>query len=184
MLQVVFFSSDKKHRLVNLALAGALVFALHSRSEAHDGPPIPLFVDRNLGSYSVSVWADPDVGTGTFFVVPVTSPKEVVGNAVEVEVCARPASGRLDEVCYAAKPDTSVRNTEQYKVELPFDAAELWHVRVILKSPAGEAETATDVQVTATGMGRWELLLYLSPFMAVGFLWVMAVLKRREVDSR
>jgi hypothetical protein len=55
-----------------------------------------------------------------------------------------------------------------------------------LDSAAGAAETIATVEATPPGYGRWDLLLYLLPFVAVGILWVIAMvhkIKRRTGDN-
>jgi hypothetical protein len=155
--------------------AFVLLLAMQARASAHEGPPYPLFVDKNVGPYLVSAWADPDVGVGTFIIAA-----ETAGGApaddLSVEICVRPVSGRLAEQCYAARRD-GVRDRAQFKTEVPFDRQELWRARVRLRSPLGDGEAAADVEATPPGLGRWDLLLYLSPFAAVGALWLRAALK-------
>ena len=46
-------------RLLLAALAAALAT---STAAAHDGPPYPILVDEALDGWTLSVWADPDVG--------------------------------------------------------------------------------------------------------------------------
>lgn len=36
---------------------------------AHIGPPYPIMQDRKVGPFTVAVWSNPDVGTGSFFVI-------------------------------------------------------------------------------------------------------------------
>jgi hypothetical protein len=166
-------------RLAAVVSAVGLLLALQARTSAHEGPPYPLFVDKSVGPYLVSVWADPDVGVGTFFIAA-----EAEGGAtadeLAVEVCVRPEDGRLGEQCYAARRD-GVRDRAQFKTEVPFDRQELWHARVRLRGPLGVGEVAAEVEATPPGLGRWDLLLYLSPFAAVGFLWLRVALKGRSV---
>ena len=59
-----------------------------------------------------------------------------------------------------------------------FDAEELWRVRVRLESAQGNAETVATVEATPPGYGRWDLLLYLFPFLAVGALWAITLIRR------
>jgi len=66
------------------------------------------------------------------------------------------------------------------------DAQELWRVRVRLESAAGNAETLATVEATPPGYGRWDLLVYLLPFLAIGLLWTIALIrkvKRRTGDT-
>jgi hypothetical protein len=38
--------------------------------------------------------------------------------------------------------------------------------------------------VTPVGFGRWDLLLYLLPFLGAGFLWFRAMARRRRQSAR
>jgi hypothetical protein len=163
------------------AFIAAVIFILvcHAPVAAHEGPPFPLLMDKHLGQYVVSVWADPDVGTGTFFIVPELPQGGAFSNDVKVEVCVRPASGRLNEACYTAVRD-DVGDRVQYQIAVPFDVQEQWQVRLVLQSSLGKAEANTNVLVTPPGLGRWELLLYLLPFIGAGFLWLMAFVRKQR----
>ena len=172
---MAFTASENKAGFGAAVLAAALILVWHARASAHEGPPFPLFMDKSLGPYVVSVWADPDVGTGTFFVVPGMPQGGALPDEVKVQVCVRPASNRLDEACYTAERDGA-----QYYVGVPFESQEIWRVRIALESSLGSGEATTDVEVTPPGLGRWDLLLYLFPFIAVGFLWLRAVLKKER----
>ncbi|HEX2163472.1 MAG TPA: hypothetical protein VHM02_05945, partial [Thermoanaerobaculia bacterium] len=61
----------RRHRRLAAAAAVAAGFAAVLAAlpaAAHEGPPYPIVVDRPAGPVLLSVWADPDVGTGTFHV--------------------------------------------------------------------------------------------------------------------
>lgn len=165
-----------------VVLAFGLLFAMQAHVSAHEGPPYPLFVDKNVGPYLVSVWADPDVGVGTFFIAAEAARDGATADDLAVEVCVSPADGRLAEECYAARRD-AVRDRAQFKVEVPFDRQEFWHTRVRLRGSRGVGEVAVDVEATPPGLGRWDLLLYLSPFAAVGVLWLRAAFKGRSLKE-
>jgi hypothetical protein len=164
--------------LKSLLTTVVLMLVCFARAGAHEGPPYPILVDKSLGPSVASVWADPDVGTGTFFVILEPPPGGTLPEDIKVEVVVRPADGRLAEAVHAAERE-DVRGRVQYKAEVPFDAEGAWRVRVRLQSPRGDGEIATDVEVTPPGLGRWDLLLYLLPFAAVGVLWLRAVVARR-----
>lgn len=155
-----------------------MLLAGPARAVAHEGPPYPVLVDKTLGPCVVSVWADPDVGTGTFFIVLEPTPGGKLPDDIRVELGVRPVSGRLPEAFYAAGRE-DLRGSVQYKALVPFDAQELWRVRVRLQSSQGGGEVTTDVEATPPGYGRWDLLLYLLPFAAVGLLWLRAIVKGR-----
>jgi hypothetical protein len=161
-----------------VATALWLLAAGPSPVAAHEGPPYAIFVDRAAGPYVLSLWADPDVGIGTFYVmldapVGATWPEET-----RVAVVVQPESGRLPEARHPARRQPS-RQRVQYLAEVPFDAEERWRVRLLLEGPRGRGEVATAVDVTPPGLGPFDLILYLAPFVAVGFLWLRAVLVRR-----
>lgn len=141
---------------------------------AHEGPPYPMFVDRKVGPYVISVWTDPDVGTGLFFVI-ISTPEPP--SDLRVQVGVQPVTGRLAEVFYDAQRE-QVQGQVQYRAEVQFDAEELWQVRVRLESANGTAETVANVEVTPPGYGRWDLLVYLMPFLAVGVLWAIAMIRK------
>lgn len=167
-------------KLVSLFMTAVVLLLLVSPAQAfaHEGPPFPILVDKSLGPSVASVWADPDVGTGTFFIILEPPDGGTLPEEIQIEVAVRPADGRLAEAVHAAARE-DLRGRVQYKAEVPFDAQGPWHVRVMLHSPRGGGEIATDVEVTPPGLGRWDLLVYLLPFVAVGMLWLRAVVGRR-----
>jgi len=153
------------------------IVALASSIRAHEGPPFPLFVDQKVDRYVVSVWTDPDVGTALFFVI-VNAPD--LPPDLHVQIGVQPVSGRLAEVFYPAERE-NVQGRVQYKSQVQFDAQELWRIRVQLQSAqSGNAETVATVEATPPGYGRWDLLIYLLPFLAVGLLWTVAMIRRSK----
>jgi hypothetical protein len=171
------------HRLsrlskILLALVIGSLFASVRRASAHEGPPYPIIVDKTIGPCLVSVWTDPDVGIGTFFIVLDPPSGGAIPGDVTIEIGVRPTSGRLSEAIYRAERE-NLSNRVQYKAEVPFDAQERWMTRIILKSSQGSGDVSVEVEVTPPGYGRWDLLVYLFPFLAVGFLWLKAFLRGR-----
>ncbi len=146
---------------------------------AHEGPPYPIMVDKMVGPCVMSVWADPDVGIGTFFIILEPSQGGAIPDNIKVEIAVQPVSGRLPEARYQAARER-LRERVQFKAEAPFDAQELWRVRVLLQTSQGSGEAATDVEVTPPGFGRWDLLIYLFPFLLIGLLWLRAFFRRRK----
>jgi hypothetical protein len=156
-----------------------LLFLLPVELFAHDGPPFPIVVDQNVGPCIVSVWTDPDVGTGTFFIITSPLPGGSLPSDLKVEIAVQPVSGRLAEVTYPAERDPS-RDNVQFRSLVQFDNQELWRVKVKVQSAQGSGETTATVEATPPGFGRWDLLLYLAPFLAIGFLWFMAFWRKRH----
>ena len=145
-------------------------------TSAHEGPPFPLFVDQKVDRYVVSVWTDPDVGTALFFVV-INTPE--LPPELRVQIGVQPVSGRLPEAVYTAQRE-NLQNQVQYRADVHFDAEELWRVRVRLESAHGSAETVATVEATPPGYGRWDLLLYLVPFLEIGLLWAIAFIRSHK----
>lgn len=168
-------------QMAALWLAAAL--AAPAPGHAHEGPPFPIIVDEPAGPYLVSVWTDPDIGTGTFFVVLEPPEGGRLPEGSEVRIGVQPISGRLDEVVYEAAPQP-VRYGQRHYAEVAFDRGEMWRVRVVVSSPQGGGELHAEVEATPDGtIGPIGLLLYSLPFVAIGFLWLKAVLRRRGVAA-
>jgi hypothetical protein len=146
---------------------------------AHIGPPYPIMQDCKIGPLTVEVWSNPDVGIGSFFVV-IDPPKGgSVPADMKVQVIVQPVSGRLSEKTYDAWRD-KLRSRVEFKADVPFDKEETWRIRVVLASSQVSGETDTNVEVTPALLGRWDLLLFLLPFLGVGLLWFKAMTTRRK----
>jgi hypothetical protein len=147
-------------------------------AHADHGRPTPLLVDRLIGPYLVSVWGTPEVGTGTFYIRLEPPPGGEVSGDATVHVGVQPTSGRLAEVRYPAWRQ-QMRRYVQYQANVPFDAQERWRMRIIVQGSDGSGETSLDIDTTPPGLGQWDVLLYLFPFLAVGFLGLQIGLYRR-----
>jgi hypothetical protein len=157
----------------------AFVLALSPSARAHNGPPFPIIENRKVGPCIVALWTHPDVGTGAFYVFVDPAPGSVVPSDLKIEIGVQPLSGRLPEVLYAAQP-VKARGQVQYNAFAEFDKQELWRVRLVLQSEQGNGEATTQVEVTPPGFGRWDLLLYLLPFLLVAFLWFRGISRMRR----
>jgi hypothetical protein len=163
-------------------LALCLLSACSFPARAHEGPPYPIIVDKTVGPVVMSVWADPDVGIGTFFIILEPPQGGAIPDDIKVEIAVQPVTGRLPEARHPAAREP-LRGRVQFKAEIPFDAEEMWRVRVLLQTPQGDGEATTDVEVTPPGYGRWDLLIYLFPFLLIGLLWLRAFFRRRSRDK-
>jgi hypothetical protein len=172
-------SGMPSRRILRVGLAGLLLAIFGSAPAwAHIGPPYPIMQNRKVGPFNVEVWSNPDVGTGSFFVL-IDPPKgSSVPVDMKVQVAVQPLTKRLPEAVYGAWRE-KLKDRVEYKTVVPFDKEEMWHVRVVLASSAVSGETDTDVMVTPTLLGRWDLLIFLLPFLGVGFLWFKAASVKR-----
>jgi len=162
-----------------IGLVTMLVLCAAIPSWAHLGPPYPIMQDRKAGLYTVSVWANPDTGIGSFFVVIEPPKGGTVPADMKVQVAVQPVNGRLPERAYNAWRE-NLRDRVEFKADVPFDKEEEWRVRILLVSAVGRGEADTNVQVTPPGLGRWDLLLFALPFLGVGVLWFKAMATKIE----
>jgi hypothetical protein len=169
---------DVSHHCGWFLLAICLLDATSLPACAHEGPPYPIVVDKTAGPSLMSVWGDPDVGIGTFYMILEPLKGSAVPGDVKIHVAVQPVSGRLPEARYTAERDRSSRSV-QFKAEVPFDAQERWRLRVMLESSQGAGEVTSDIEVTPPGFGRWDLLIYFFPFLLIGLLWLRAFFRKR-----
>jgi hypothetical protein len=146
---------------------------------AHNGPPFPIIENKKVGPCIVSLWTHPDVGTGAFYVFVESLPGSTVPDDLKIEIAVQPATGRLPEKSYSAERVKS-RGQVQFNAQADFDRQELWHVRLVVQSSQGSGEATTQVEVTPPGFGRWDLLLYLLPFLIVASLWLRGISRARR----
>jgi hypothetical protein len=162
---------------------GLLWLAFPRSAQAHNGPPFPIIENQRVGPCVISLWTHPDVGTGTFYVIVDPAPGGTIPQDLKVEIGIQPESGRLPEVLYNAERDDT-RGQVDYKTLAQFDRDEFWRVRLVLESSQGNGQAFSRVEATPTGFGRWDLLFFLSPFLAVGFLWFRGITRRRNRRKR
>ncbi len=162
-----------------LLMAVLLILGGSAEAWAHIGPPYPIMQNRKIGPLSVDVWSNPDVGIGSFYVI-INPPKGgSVPADMKVQVVVQPVSGRLPEKAYGAWRE-KLKDLVEFKTVVPFDKEEMWRVRVLLSSAQITGETDVDVMVTPTLLGRLNLLLFLLPFLGIGFLWFKAASVKRN----
>lgn len=152
---------------------------------AHIGPPYPIMQNRRVGLFQVEVWSNPDVGTGSFYII-IDPPKGsglTVPADMKVQVSVQPLSKRLPVATYGAWREKLLDHVE-FKTLVPFDKQELWHVHIAFSSATANGAADTDVSVTPTLLGRWDLLLFLLPFLGIGGLWFKAASVKRSRGRR
>ena len=157
----------------------AVVFGLLLPARAHNGPPFPIIENQKVGPCIISLWTHPDVGTGTFFVLVDPLPGSKIPDDLKIGIGIQPESGRLPEVVYTATREGN-RGQVEFKALTEFDRDEFWRVRLALQSVQGGGEILSRVEATPPGFGRWDLLLYLLPFLAVAFLWFRGMTRTRS----
>jgi hypothetical protein len=176
----MFFDEDSNSRLADRTLTVlCLVLMFVVSANAHNGPPFPIIENKKLGPCIFALWTHPDVGTGAFYVFVEPAPGGTIPDDLKIQIGVQPLTGRLPEVLYSATRMKS-RGQVEYDAQADFDRQELWRVRLLVESSQGSGEVATQVEVTPPGFGRWDLLLYLLPFLLLAFLWFMGVSRTRR----
>lgn len=172
-------------RPIHFAAAALLALCCCASGWAHIGPPYPILQNRSIGPFNVEVWSNPDVGTGSFYVIvdPPKGSSVTVPADMKVRIIVQPVSGRLPPASYNAWREKLLDHVE-YKAIVPFDKEETWHIRILFASSTASGEADTDVAVTPTLLGRWNLLLFLLPFAGIGVLWFKAASLRRTRKRR
>jgi hypothetical protein len=160
-----------------------LVLFLAPFAKAHNGPPFPIIENRKMAGCVVSLWTHPDIGTGTFFVLVDPIPGAKIPDDLKIEIGIQPESGHLAEVIYPAVREDS-RGQVEYNVSAQFDRDDFYRVRLVFRSAQGTEEALSRVEATPPGYGRWDLLLYLLPFLAVAFLWFRGMSRRRRYKNK
>lgn len=167
-------------RLPAAARAVLLPAALAAPVRAHDGPPYPILVDESVLGRTISVWADPDVGTGTFYLY-LPWEEDAPQDDTVIRLGVQPSDGRLSEV---------VRTTERAGPKDPFQRIVLaefdergpWTVRFLFDTPDGTGEVSTEVDVTPPGSDTFSIVWYLTPFLGIAVLWFKIAQRKRDLE--
>jgi hypothetical protein len=163
-----------------LPLILVLFSALLPIAKAHNGPPFPIIEGKHVGPCVIALWTHPDIGTGTFWIMIDPPSGGTIPRDLAVKLAVEPVDGRIAERTFSVTRDDSGGQL-QYKALVPFDRQEFVRARVILHSAAGDGEASATVEVTPVGPGsKWEILLFLWPFLGVAFLWIRTAIRRRK----
>ncbi|MEZ6015987.1 MAG: hypothetical protein R3F49_12785 [Planctomycetota bacterium] len=158
--------------LIRGGLAAALLVL---PAAAHDGPPYPILVDEPVAGIEVSVWADPDVGEGTFYYYIDKAPGDV---AIAVEATA------LDPSAVVTRGESQLAPAHapyQLIGTVAFTHRGPWRARFLVTAPSGTGELVYDIDVTPPGLGPIELVWYAIPFLAAAALWLRIFLARKAI---
>jgi hypothetical protein len=150
---------------------------------AHAGPPFPAVSDRVTGPYRVSIWTDPDTtddgsAGGQFWVVIHLADGSQAPADTRAIVAIRPLDRPGPERSAVASPVDG--DTSRQFAALLMDHEGRFAVRATVSGARGSA--VVDATVDATYDLRpapWLVVVYVMPFVAVGFLWLKLLLRRR-----
>jgi hypothetical protein len=152
---------------------------------AHSGPPFPVVSNRIAGQYDVSIWTDPDAtddgsAAGQFWVVlqPTRKSAELPADTrVNVEVWPLDRAGGVQRG--TASP--VAHSVGRQFVVLVMNHEGRFGVRALIDGPLGSANVETEVAATYDLRPQpIMLVVYVLPFLMVGFLWVKLLVRRRR----
>jgi hypothetical protein len=164
--------------------SACIVWLWTSHVHAHSGPPFPIVSNRTAGPYDVSIWTDPDAtddgsAAGQFWVLLQTpNTPGGVPRDTRAEVTVTP----LDRPGEARSQKTEPVNGELTRqfAAVVLDHEGRFSVRASIGGPLGNAKVETEVDATYDlRPSRAMLVVYLVPFLLVGFLWGKLLLRRR-----
>ncbi len=148
---------------------------------AHEGPPFPILVDHPFGKYKLSVWADPDTENGTFTFYPEGA--GLTKDELFFEIKAQPQKSAGPILKSTALKALEDKGRYSYTATLPFPTNEIWDVIVVVKNKQnGNTLTSAtvSVEVTPPGPNKTEFVIYTLPFLAVAFIWVRFMMRKRR----
>lgn len=147
----------------------------------HEGPPFPIIVDEPVGGMQASVWTDPDIGEARFFLILEPSSRQAMPEDVTARMHFRPTNHRLAiEHCEG----TAVTQSGRLQIEFRphFDQRDMWLTEFVISTDKQEAgHLAATVESTPPGFGVWDLGVYMIPFVLLGGLWGVAILRRQKL---
>jgi hypothetical protein len=150
---------------------------------AHSGPPFPALSDRAAGPYRLSLWTDPDTtddgsAAGQFWVVIHLADGNQVPPDTHAIVAIRPLDRPGPELSAPTAPVDG--DTSRQFAALLMDHEGPFSVRATISGTRGSAVVDTTVDATYDlRPARWLMIVYVMPFVAVGFLWLKLLLRRR-----
>ena len=144
----------------------------------HDGPPFIILGEQPIGPWEVTIWADPDIGVGTFYVMLDAPTGGVAPSATQVEVFVEPVDGSAPATSYEAERQRRDAG-EQYDAQVDFPTGQLYRTRFVFDVDGQPYEWTTEIEATPPGLGRIDLLWYAGPFALLAFLWMRGMLRSR-----
>jgi hypothetical protein len=170
-----------RRQVLCLLITGLLAtwLAIPHVALAHVGAPYPVLLEQPVGPYVASALADPDVGTGTFYVLVDLPGGQPIPPGTSVTVWVEPEDGHQAATGHPAQREET-RYGERFVARVPFDAEGPWQVRLVIEGPAGAGETSFVVRVTPSGVGWLATVACLIPFLVLGALWLRGALRQRS----
>jgi hypothetical protein len=154
---------------------------------AHSGPPFPILTNRIAGPYDISIWSDPDAtddgsAAGQFWVILRRAGGGSLPAGTHAEVSIQALDRRAPRLTGRAQPVNN--EISRQFAALVLDHEGRFGVAVAVAGPLGQATVEASVDATYDlRPAPMMMVVYLMPFVLVGFLWVKLLVRRRRTDA-
>ena len=167
-------------RLDRLRYVLFVILLARGTAAAHEGPPFAVDEHAAAGPYTLSIWADPDLGEGKLYVVvSPAAPAGVTATSLtawygpqDKSAPARSLAGRLD-------PVGGVQG-DRFVFEIPFAAPGNWDFELKVRGARGEGSHAFVLAIPPEGPQKWEIGFFVIPFAALILVFGVGYLFRRR----
>lgn len=176
-----------QQRALRMAIGCSTVVAAMTWSAsllAHNGPPYPIVSNRVAGNYQVSLWADPDAtddgsADGRFWVAVNTAQRgAALPPDTEVKISIWPADRPASVRTAIASPVE--HEPSRWFAGFAIDHEGRYGVKAAIEGPLGPAEVEAVLDAAYDQRPQpFTVLLFILPFLLIGFVWVKLILMRR-----
>jgi hypothetical protein len=163
-----------------------LLVLLTAPAGAHSGPPFPIVSNQVAGRYEVAIWTDPDAtddatAGGQFWVMlKAREGGAEVPAGTRVRVAVRALDRQAPELAADAAPVNGALSNQFAAVRMDHEGR--FAVRVRIDGPLGPADVTSTVDATYDLRPAPVLfVIYLLPFLVLGFFWVKVLRRRRAL---
>ncbi|MBM7843888.1 hypothetical protein [Herpetosiphon giganteus] len=153
---------------------------------AHFGEPYTVLYDQKLGEFTLSMKADPDVGTGTFY-SDIELPSSMADGEVTIAIQAvADANSTGPSNSSATGQSTGHKASIEQKIE--FDQEGYWTLDVSVTAGNQTGKHQFKVLVTPPFPPWITTMICLAPFLMVGAIWTLtmrrnAMLKQQQAEK-
>ena len=153
---------------------------------AHFGEPYTVLYDQKIGEFTLSMKADPDVGTGTFY-SDIELPASMNDGEVTIAIQAvADANNTGPSSSSASGQSTSHKASIEQTIE--FDQEGYWTLDVTVTAGDTTGQHQFKVLVTPPFPPWITTLICLAPFLVVAAIWTLtmrrnALLKQQQSES-
>ena len=144
---------------------------------SHSGTSYPILVDRKISNTNLTIWADPDLSKGSFFIY---LDGELKSEAI-INIKANPTDDTNHILKSEAKLSNEKPERSTYIAILPFDRATNWNIEfsIILKNK-NSAIISIPLEVIPPGPNKLEFAIYLLPFLLVGLILLRIIITKMK----